>query len=701
MLFVPVGIGAILLALTTTNDLGNQVSELDAYEGFEYTVWGDSTPNGKVGSFRMVQLSDREITKASLLVLQNQQKMIPFVQPQRKHFFLISVGKALPRLKGTLNLYTSVPTVHFESISDIEIPNLKTFNPIIVALNEPEDNPFLVREFLEELRQSSEVVIVNFGDHDILRPIADFPTIVQTPNNRGITQELVGQLLFGGVGAYRSIPEEMAADLKLERNYQIAKTRLAYSEPEYVGISSDSLAQIEAIVGEAMDNFAVPGCQVLIAKEGHVIYHQAFGYHTYDRKEPVRKSDLYDLASITKVASTTLAAMKLYEEGRMKLDDPLKEYFVDQTYIPSPYKVFDTLSYEAYFAALAQPDSLADSLKQYVSSDTIRFQDSMYLVGRWIRPRRIPRQSRIFDIPLSELLTHTSGLQASLPLYTFQNFRNQHMYKASFTSDYPIAVAERMYLNQTYMDSLWNVAKGLRRDSARYRYSCVNMILLQKAIDSLNRQPINEFLDTAFYGPLGLQTACYNPRELFDPERIVPTSSDRWRGQLLCGTVHDPTAALMGGISGNAGLFSNANDLAILFQMLLNGGSYGGQRFLEDSTVELFTRRQKGHRGFGFDKPPRQADYIVAESASYNSFGHTGFTGTCVWADPENDLIFVFLSNRIHPSVKNYKLNELRIRQRIHQVVYNALGIPYRVMPPSQYRRPNRQLFTKVRQLAP
>lgn len=664
--------------LAATNGSAPPVSVADLYEGFEYTVWADTTPNGKVGSFRMVQLSDREITKASLLVLQNQKDILPISDPHLRNFLLITIGSPLPRLGTTLNLYASIPSVHFESVEDIQIPNLHTYHPVIVALNGPQDNRYKIREFLDQVKQQAEVIVVNFGDHGILKPIARYPSIIQTPNDRGITQELVAQLLFGGVGAYRSVPEDMAKDLELQEHYKIQKTRLAYSEPEYVGISADSLQQIEEIVGEAMDNFAVPGCQVLIAKEGHVIYHQAFGYHTYERNKPVKKTDLYDLASITKVASTTLATMKLFENRKLELDAPLGEYFADQTYIPRPYLVMDTLN-----------------------SDSTLATDSIQLVSRWVYPPQTPQRSRIFDIPLHSLLTHTSGLQAGLPLHPFQNYGNSRMYKASFTSDFSIPVAEKMYLNESYIDSLWNVAKGLRVDSARYRYSCVNMVLLQRAIDSLNQKPINEYLNEAFYGPLGLQTACYNPRELYDLERIVPTSSDRWRGQLLCGTVHDPTAALMGGISGNAGLFSNANDMAILFQMLLNGGTYGGKRFLHDSTVSLFTKKQRGHRGYGFDKPPRRSDYVVAESASFSSYGHTGFTGTCVWVDPKHDLIFVFLSNRIHPSVKNYKLNELRIRQRIHQVIYNAMGIPERSTSPSRKRRRNQNYLASSRWLAP
>jgi CubicO group peptidase (beta-lactamase class C family) len=405
------------------------------------------------------------------------------------------------------------------------------------------------------------------------------------------------------------------------------------------------------------------------------VYHQAFGYHTYERERPVLKNDLYDLASLTKVAATTLASMRLYEEHKLDLRAPLGTYFKDLTFMPSPYKVFDTVA-----RAEAGIDSLGFITEARAETDSVA-QDSFELVGRWVYPEQIPRRSKVFDIPLRNLLTHTSGLQASLPIHTFQGRGTQELYSRSYEQAYTIPVAERLYLRDTYLDSLWNVTKGLHRDSARYRYSCVNMILMQQAIDSINQRPISEYISETFYQPMGLQTLCYNPRELFEEKRLVPTASDRWRGQILCGTVHDPTAALLGGVSGNAGLFSNANDLAILFQMMLNGGTYGGKRYLADSTIDLFTARQSGHRGFGFDKPPRNSDYLIAPSASAASYGHTGFTGTCVWVDPEHDLVYVFLSNRIHPSVKNYRINEMKIRQRVHQVIYNSLGIPPRFVP--------------------
>ena len=208
----------------------------------------------------------------------------------------------------------------------------------------------------------------------------------------------------------------------------------------------------------------------------------------------------------------------------------------------------------------------------------------------------------------------------------------------------------------------------------RFEYSDANMILVQQAMDSLNEEPMDIYLKREVYERLGMQNASFNPRSVYEYDRLVPTEYDgRWRGQLLRGYVHDPTAALLGGVAGNAGLFSNANDLAILFQMLLNGGTYGGEEYLRPETIELFTHAHEGYRGYGFDKPSGTYSEVVARSASPDSYGHSGFTGTCVWVDPDQQLIFIFLSNRIHPRANNWKINTLGIRSRIHQVVYDAI----------------------------
>ena len=281
-------------------------------------------------------------------------------------------------------------------------------------------------------------------------------------------------------------------------------------------------------------------------------------------------------------------------------------------------------------------------------------------------------------------MTHHSGLPAGLPVRRYINYRNKRTgryslyYKPRKDSLHTIQVADGFYLRRDYLDSLWDDTKRIVPDRRKgYEYSDANMILVQMAIDSVNKEPIDHYLKRELFAPLGIQNARYNPRETLDEERLIPTEYDsHWRGQLLRGYVHDPTAAIMGGVAGNAGLFSNANDLAILFQLFLNGGTYGGEQYLRETTIQKFTQAQTGHRGFGFDKPPQSGGYIIGDAASLSSYGHTGFSGTCVWVDPEKELVFIFLSNRIHPRSQNWMLNTLRIRQRVHNVIYEAIANP-------------------------
>lgn len=674
ILLIPLAAGLLLLGITVGISSKKSL-DLSQYQSFEFTVWGDSSSiqNG----VPVIQISNRETVAASMILLRNQNQTIPFRELREKSFHLITIGNPVPSFEKYLNYYTRVPFQRVRKIEDIDREEIPYANPVIIALNHPQQNRYEIFQLLEEIKAETEIIVVNFGDFEILKPFAQYPSILQAPNGQMVTQEIAAQVLFGGFAARRGVPKTVAQELGLSKNYFTKKTRLAYVHPEYVDISSDSLAKIDDIIVEGINNFAMPGCQVLIAKGGNVIYNKSFGYHTYERNHPVTDDDIYDLASITKVASTTLATMKLYDEEKLNLNNKLEQYFRDATYNPVPYRVMDTVPYHTYIAYLDSVKRNPDGIV-FQSPDTTRFQDSLMIVSRWIKVQKGKRISPVFKISLVDLLTHTSGLQPSLPIEPYKRYVSSNLFSQTYDNNYSVPVANRFYLRNNYLDSLWNDTKRLRRDSARYVYSCVNMILMQRVVDSINNRPINEYVEDNFYRSLGLQTMCYNPRERFDPERLVPTSSDRWRGQLLCGTVHDPTAALMGGVSGNAGLFSNANDLAILSQMLLNNGEYGGERYLQDSTVEKFTQRVRGHRGLGFDKPPRNTNYLVAESASLSTYGHTGFTGTCVWVDPEHDLVFVFLSNRIHPSVSNYRINEMRIRQRVHQVVYDAMGIPYR-----------------------
>lgn len=675
------GILGMLASILTVGACRYSFNNFSSYgkAQFEFTVWADTLEDSSLWGIPIVRVSDREATKASLVLLQNKDTLIPFQSLKNRRFHLLTLGEALPRLEEYLNYYSPFTTQQHTKLKGINPKDFGIYHTVIVALNQPKAKKEKLFKFLTEINKLTQVVLVNFGDYEEIKPFISFGSILQAHNNYLVTQELSAQLLFGGIPAISHVNEQVLEDLKLKNRYNTEPVRLGYTVPEYVGISSDSLAKIDKIVQEGIQNFAMPGCQVLVAKEGQVIYHEAFGYHTYSRKKPVRKSDIYDLASITKVASTSLAAMKLIDEGKISLEDNLANYFKDPTYKPGLRKVYDTIPRIDYLAFLdsVQKDT---SILEVPEIDTLSFQDSLYLVGRWVLPKAKRMKSQVLNVQLKDLLTHTSGLQATLPIMPYQLKKSSHFYRNTSDQQFSVPVANGLYLRENYLDSLWNTTKGLRvrRDSNAYNYSCVNMVLMQRVIDSVNQEKISEFVHNSFYQDMGMQTMGYNPLEIFSRDKLVPTSTDKWRGQLLCGTVHDPTAALMGGISGNAGLFSNANDLAILGQMLLNKGKYGGKEYLSKETVELFTRRQRGHRGFGFDMPPRTHQYIVAESAPYSTYGHTGFTGTAFWVDPDNGLVFIFLSNRVHPSERNFKINELRIRQRVQQVVYDALGVPER-----------------------
>jgi len=637
---------------------------------FEYTVWRDTLKGGD-NNGRLIPISEREATRASLLVLRNEKAMLPFQQLGARRFHLLTLGKPLETFSLGLNQYAPVTRQAASSLQGLRPDAFAGYWPLIVALNQPHIEPEDLQIFLDAVSQYTEVVLINFGPSHYLEGLVHLPTVVLAPPARRMSQEMTAQLLFGGISAVRPIPEQLAEELNLERSFPIQRVRLGYADPEYVGISSDSLVKIEHIIREGIEQFAMPGCQVLVAKDGYVIYDRAFGYHTYERRHPVRKRDLYDIASVTKVAATTLASMKLVDEGRLDLVSPLDTYFQDDLYTPVRKMLLDTLK--------LSPPSLSDSLMAdlpiRISRDTLYMGDSIYLVSKRIRERGEPRKSNVFSLSASDLLTHHSGLPAGLPIGMYFQKLNSPLYSPVADNGYSVPVASKFYLHERYLDSLWNETKSLQPDSGRYVYSCVNMVLMQRTIDSLNQGRMDEYLDTTFYKALGMQTMGFNPQGRIPAHRLVPTSQDGWRGQTLCGTVHDPTAALLGGVSGNAGLFSNASDLAIFGQLLLNDGTYGGEEFLSEEVVNQFTQRRRGHRGLGFDMPPSNSDYIVAPSAPASTYGHTGFTGTCFWVDPENGLVFIFLSNRIHPSPNNQRINQLRIRQRVHQVIYDAMGI--------------------------
>ncbi|GAB4403183.1 MAG: hypothetical protein OHK0039_02020 [Bacteroidia bacterium] len=637
---------------------------------------------------------NRCIREASLAVVQNEQQHIPVTRLGDKAVHLLALDRDYDPMLSQMRAYGPVSHSALRSepgkpLPPLRVRNLREFRPVVLAmcdvrLDTARDQTFFAS--LRELMAAVPVIAVNYGPPDALRAWpADLP-VLQAYGADTLSQELAAQLLLGGIAAGGRFPMTVREGLRLGDGDRTPVIRLAYTLPEAAAMSALVLQRIDSVVYEGIYNYAMPGCQVLVARRGRVIYHKAFGYHTYTRQRGVYTTDLYDIASVTKVAATTVATMKLASEGRLQVESPLRRFFRNLAVEFDTLVVRDTVYLalrpvggDTLVADTAAPEVLRKVPPTRVDTVPVG-EDSLMIVRTW-SAGRVSKEARWADEPLAALLTHTSGMPAGLSILPFIKQRRcsrgeyGRFYSPRQDSLTQWQVAEGLHLRRVAWDSLWRDTKRIYVTPDKdYRYSDANMILVQLAIDSLTGMPIDSFVRTRIYTPLGMQNTCYTPLRYVEPERIVPTEYDgRWRCQLLRGYVHDPTAALMGGVAGNAGVFSTAGDLAHLFQMLLNGGAYGGEDILSPSVVADFTRAHRGHRGYGFDKPPRDGPYIISQYASSASYGHTGYTGTCVWVDPEEELVFIFLSNRVHPSSNNWKINDLQIRQRIHDVVYEAI----------------------------
>ena len=570
----------------------------------------------------------RELFEQSIILANNPDSLLPFSASYHKQYQVVNVGpKKLYTFQNHFFNYAHASNHLYRPKIDGKI-NALAINPIrngalVITLDHINLSLPLHEEFIASIKtlsQSSKVVVVNYGNPLNFSYLDSTITAVQIFERNKITEALAPQLLFGAIRAEGKLPIEVAEWMPKGKQIATPITRLKYTIPEEVGISSEKLTAIDDIFEAAIRQKATPGGQVLVAKAGKIIYAKNFGHHTYDQNQSVEKTDLYDLASITKTAATTLAAMQLYEEEKIQLAEPIRNQMA------------------------------------------------------------LPKTATIKNILLKDLLIHKSGLQRNMPIAPYLNNRGFSKgctpYFCNIPTDrHSVKVADDFYFNPVYLDDIYLDVSNLSRDyrHRRYLYSDVNFYLVHQLLEEQIEMDLDDYLKANFYQPLGLRFLSYKPLENHSADVIVPTQEDRfWRKGLVRGYVHDESAAILGGVGGNAGLFANAEDLAVVFQMLLNGGTYGGQRYLAEETIDYFTASIHGnHRGLGFDKA--RYNYTASKSASRSTYGHSGFSGTCVWVDPDEELIYIFLSNRIHPSPKNDQLKKMRVRQRIHQVIYDAL----------------------------
>jgi CubicO group peptidase (beta-lactamase class C family) len=492
---------------------------------------------------------------------------------------------------------------------------LKFYNTLIIQVTAQSLNDAEVIRFIMENQKRKMIVIAGFGELSLLKKL-DFVTgpVVWSTSVSGTAAEELAQLIFGGISAKATLKQTISTKYKAGAGYTTAKTRLRYSIPERVGISAADLDSINLIAAEAIREKATPSAVVMVIKDGNVIFNKAYGSHTYDGIIPTKLTDIYDLASVTKVSATTLSAMKLYEQNKIALDKTVGDY------IPNA------------------------------------------------------RKSNKEDIKIRELLAHQSGVT---PVSFYLKLKPED-HSADSSKAYPVKVADGYFFKPGYFREMFWPAflKAPLKNRGIYLYTDMNMYVMKEIVEWQSGKPIDEYVQDQFYRPLGMYTAGYLPRNRFEREQIVPTEEEgNFRKTLLHGYVHDPGASLLGGVSGHAGLFSSANDLAILYQMLLNKGFYGGERYLKSETVTLFTTKQSAvsRRALGFDmQDPDPTKAYPSQLASPGTYGHTGFTGICVWVDPKYNLIYIFLSNRVHPKITD-KLYQLNIRSRIQDVIYRAV----------------------------
>ncbi len=405
---------------------------------------------------------------------------------------------------------------------------------------------------------------------------------------------------------------------------------LLYAEPHEVGLDPTYInTKVDSIITSGIKKEAFPGAQVLVAKNGNIIFHKAYGYHTYDSIQPVALNDIYDLASVTKITAALPALMKLVDEGKLDLDKPFSTYWT-----------------------------------------------------RW------ENQDDKKDLTLREILAHQAGLE---PYIVFLNevIKKNGKVKKRFVKTSPNwrfknQAYEGIYVKNHFNRKMYRIIdRSVVSEEKKYKYSGLTFLILPELIEQLTGDSYEYYLEKNFYLPLGAITMGFKPKTKGFPNKIVPTEQDTlFRHTLTSGWVHDENASLLGGVSGNAGLFATATDLAKLMQMYMQYGIYDGKRYFSEKTVKEFIRVQypdnENRRGLGFDKPllnnPELSlkDAYPAPEASVDSFGHSGFTGTFVWADPENQLVYIFLSNRVNPTRDNRNLYNLNIRPALQQVFYQA-----------------------------
>ncbi|PID89520.1 MAG: hypothetical protein CSB01_01700 [Bacteroidia bacterium] len=595
------------------------------------------------------------ILQESVCVLKNKANILPLLRPDTLKIAALNIGEQGKSVIFTeyLNKYFPVKNFNISCFSTKKeisgvLKNVKGFNLIIVgafgmkricadkAL--PKNYANVLNHLNNEIRisgKNKELIFCSFASKPLLfdECIKYCSAYIYAPTNNALMQKIVPQVIFGGISAKGKLPaslSQICSDKKTITTKGNLRFRYACAEDE--NIDSEKLnKRIDNLIANAISKQAFPGCQVFIVKNGNVIFDKAYGFHTYAKRNAVEKTDLYDLASLTKILAPLPALMRLFEQKKYKLDDKFSATWND-----------------------------------------------------W--EKRLFRPSDKAALTWREIMAHQAGLKSWIPFWkeSIENKDfNPKLYAVSASEDFPYWVNENLYLHKKFRKKIYKaIRKSELRDKKKYHYSGLSFFIYPEIIEKCTKTKYEKYLYNKFYKPLGITRLTYNPAENYPTNCVPPTENDIFfRKRLIHNFVHDEGAAIMGGISGNAGLFGNAEDVAKLMQMYMNFGKYGGKTYFQKNTIQEFTKCQfsenKNHRGLIFDKPyldnhkRKLSRLLAAPQASPESFGHSGFTGTFAWADPKNNLLLVFLCNRIYPTRENKNIYRLNLRTKLHKAIYD------------------------------
>lgn len=575
-----------------------------------------------------------QLAENAITVVKNDLNFIPVKDLELKNIAYVHFGEASgDAFHEQLKLYTKVDRVAVNTPEDID--KLKNYNQVIIGFHASNASPWKPykikaadKKLIDTIAQKHNSLLACFAKPYALNNLEAglyLNSIVVGYQNSKIFQEKAAQIIFGGLPAKGKLPVSISPNNKVGDGFFLNNNhRLSYGLPESVGVNSYKLAKIDSIVNIALAEEMTPGLQLLVSRKGKVIHHKSYGFQTYKKENPITSSSIYDLASLTKILATLPLFMKLEQSGVVNIEEKLSE--------------------------------LLPALKD-TNKDAIKVVEALSHFGK-LKPW-IPFYIRTLD---------------TLSLKPSKNY-----YKKQPDSIFSIKVADEFYLRKDYKDSIYSevVASELRKKQ-EYKYSDLPYYFIQKYIETFYGTNLGELSANQFYKPLGANYTGYQPLKNFSKNEIVPTEVDSiFRGQEIRGYVHDQGAAMLGGEGGHAGLFSNANDVAKIMQLYLNKGSYGGHEYLYPSTIDKFNTcyycEQDNRRGVGFDKPQLKEVGPTCGCISMTSFGHSGFTGTYTWADPEEEIIYVFLSNRTYPDATNRKLIKEDIRTKIQGLIYKAI----------------------------